>query len=70
MADDLKNKPQKNSEISKDEKAVKADPLISPKVDHILQLKQRIKKNTSDLDVKKVKPLLQMLKKKNSTKKK
>ena len=31
MADDLENKPQKNNEIKKDEKPVKADPSNKPK---------------------------------------
>ena len=39
MADDLKNKPQKNNEIKKDEKAVKADPTISQKSATLTQTK-------------------------------
>ena len=48
MADDLKNKPQKSKEISKHEKAVKADTSNKPKDATDLSTKNKeLKKNTS-----------------------
>jgi small subunit ribosomal protein S5 len=48
MADDLKNKPQKINEISKDEKAVKADPSNKPKdATHSSLKNKELKKNNS-----------------------
>ena len=48
MADDLKNKPQKSKEISKHEKAVKADTSNKPKdATHLSTKNKELKKNTS-----------------------
>jgi small subunit ribosomal protein S5 len=71
MADDLKNKPQKNSEISKDEKAVKADPSEKPKSATLTTNKNKeLKKNTSAEVVSKAPPSIDVEQKVTTVEKK
>ncbi len=56
MAEDLENKIQKNNQINNDVKDSKTISSNKPKVDKVSQTKTKeLKKNTSDLDDKKVK---------------
>ncbi len=60
MAEDLENKIQKNNQINNDDKDSKTISSNKPEVDPVSQTKTKeLKKNTSDLDDKKVKQVPQ-----------